>query len=243
MSKADKPRAVLVDLAIGLGIPLIQMPLRAIRGARLILEDVGCYPTTYKVTLAYPLIYVWPNVINLISCCHVIPTLRAFLCRRAQFAQFLSGNSGLTPRRYFRLMALASLELLLNFPIATYGLYLTASSEPIAPWISWANTHADFSRVERVQQRAVGLRGSFWVTRKSIETDKPCAEVPRQTWAHLRLGRPCRGLPSIASHSGAALFSPSHTVVRSAIGSIIFLWENMNKLTWEWWTIPRCVHN
>jgi hypothetical protein len=115
-----------------------------------ILEDVGCYPTTYKVTLAYPLTYVWPNVINLISSCYVILTLRAFLRRRAQFAQFLSGNNGLTPRRYFRLMALASLELLLNFPIATYGLYLTASSEPIAPWISWANTHADFSRVDRV---------------------------------------------------------------------------------------------
>ncbi|KAJ7881505.1 pheromone A receptor-domain-containing protein [Mycena olivaceomarginata] len=47
-------------------------------------------------------------------------------------------------------MALASLELLLNFPIATYGLYLTALSEPIVPWISWANTHADFSRVDQV---------------------------------------------------------------------------------------------
>jgi hypothetical protein len=112
-----------------------------------ILEDVGCYPTTYKVTLAYPLTYLWPNVINLISSYYVDLTLRAFLRRRAQFAQFFSG---LTPRRYFRLMALASHELLLNFPIATYGLYLTASSEPIAPWISWANTHADFSRVDRV---------------------------------------------------------------------------------------------
>ncbi|KAJ7323226.1 putative pheromone receptor [Mycena albidolilacea] len=119
--KADKGRTVLVDLAIGLGHRYD------------ILEDLGCYPTMYKVTLAYPLTYVWSKVINLISSCYVILTLRAFLRRGAQFTQFLSGNSGLTPRRYFRLMALTSLEILLNFPIATYGLYLTASSEPIAP--------------------------------------------------------------------------------------------------------------
>ncbi|KAJ7643069.1 pheromone A receptor-domain-containing protein [Mycena polygramma] len=56
----------------------------------------------------------------------------------------------LTPNRYFCLMALASLELVLNLPLATYGLYLTASRSRIAPWVSWADTHADFFVIDQV---------------------------------------------------------------------------------------------
>jgi hypothetical protein len=44
-------------------------------------------------------------------------------------------------------MALASLELLLNLPSSTYGLYLTASRSAVAPWISWDDTHAFFNRI------------------------------------------------------------------------------------------------
>ncbi|KAF8145119.1 pheromone A receptor-domain-containing protein [Mycena galopus ATCC 62051] len=152
ISKVEKRRAVLVDLAIGLGIPLVQMPLQfVVQGHRYnIVENVGCYPTTYNTAPAYPLTILWPNIINIISGCYAIFTLRAFLRRRAQFAQFLSTNSGLTATRYFRLMALASLELLISLPIVTYGLYLTISRSPMQPWISWANTHADFSAIGQV---------------------------------------------------------------------------------------------
>ncbi|KAJ7469392.1 pheromone A receptor-domain-containing protein [Mycena galericulata] len=79
-----------------------------------------------------------------------IAILRAFLYRRAKFAQFLSASApSLTSTRYFRLMAL-SIELLLNIPLSTYGLYLSASRTTIHPWISWAYTHADFSFVGQV---------------------------------------------------------------------------------------------
>ncbi|KAJ7034228.1 pheromone A receptor-domain-containing protein [Mycena alexandri] len=174
ISRAQKQRGVLVDLAIGLGIPFVQMPLQyVVQGHRYdILENVGCYPTTYNVVPAYPLSYLWPNIINLVSAVYCILTLRAFLHRRAQFAQFLSASAPtLTPNRYFRLMALASLELLLNFPIATYGLFLTASSSPIAPWVSWANTHADFSRVEQIP-------ALFWRSDKHTQ-----ATVELSRWA------------------------------------------------------------
>ncbi|KAJ6470316.1 putative transmembrane pheromone receptor [Mycena sanguinolenta] len=152
VTQADKRRAVLVDLAIGLGIPFLQMPLQFIvQGHRFnIVENIGCYPTTYNVALAYPLGYLWPNIINVASGCYAILTLRAFLQRRAQFSQFLSLNSGLTTTRYFRLMALASVELFISLPIVTYALYLNISHSPIEPWISWSNVHADFSTVLQV---------------------------------------------------------------------------------------------
>ncbi|KAF7339172.1 putative pheromone receptor [Mycena venus] len=47
--------------------------------------------------------------------------------------------------RYFRLVALTFLELLLDLP-----LHLTASRPPIAPQVSWANTHGDFFEIGQV---------------------------------------------------------------------------------------------
>lgn len=61
--------------------------------------------------------------------------------RRAQFQQFLSSNSSLSVGRYFRLMALATAELLFNIPITSYGMYLNITSRPIYPWKSWSDTH------------------------------------------------------------------------------------------------------
>lgn len=68
-------------------------------------------------------------------------TIRSFLRRRLQFNQFLSSNSSLTANRYFRLMALASIELLVNIPVSSYGLYININRTEIHPWVSWANTH------------------------------------------------------------------------------------------------------
>lgn len=170
----------MVDLAIGLGIPFLQMALRMflslvdhylshaffaefiVQGHRYdIWEDIGCYPTTVNTPAAYPLSFVWPNVIGLVSAVYCseyfhmyllskfdisppVLTLRAFMKRRAQFSEFVTSNSTLTVNRYFRLMALATVELLFNTPISAYGLYLNATTTTIYPWKSWADTHFDF---------------------------------------------------------------------------------------------------
>ncbi|KAJ7455421.1 pheromone A receptor-domain-containing protein [Mycena latifolia] len=151
MTKALKRRAVMIDLTIALGLPLLQLPLQYIvQGHRYdILEDIGCYPTTYNTVPAYPLIFLWPNVMNVISGTYSILTIRAFMKRRAQFNQFLSSNAALTANRYFRLMALATIELAFNTPISSYGLYLNVTQSPIQPWVSWANTHFDFGTIDQ----------------------------------------------------------------------------------------------
>lgn len=120
-------------------------------------EDIGCYPTTVNTPAAYPLSFVWPNIIALVSAVYcgrhlanVIPvslmsfavlTLRAFMRRRAEFKQFLSSNPTLTVNQYFRLMSLATAELLFSTPISAYGLYLNITSSPIYPWKSWSDIH------------------------------------------------------------------------------------------------------
>lgn len=74
-------------------------------------------------------------------------TLHAFFMRRTQFAQFLTANPTLTANRYLRLMGLASVEILFTIPIATYGMILNITLYPIQPWISWADTHFNYSQV------------------------------------------------------------------------------------------------
>lgn len=85
---------------------------------------------------------------NLIRFCAVL-TLRAFYSRRASFMQCLASSSGLTMNRYFRLMALASVEVLCTIPISAYGIYLNVTAAPLYPWISWANVHYDYAQVDQ----------------------------------------------------------------------------------------------
>ncbi|KAH7924989.1 fungal pheromone STE3G-protein-coupled receptor [Leucogyrophana mollusca] len=160
-SRAQKRRDVIVDLTIGLGIPIVQMVLQFIvEGHRFnIFEDVGCYPYTFNTPLAYPLSIVWPVVIGLISAVYCILTLRAFMKRRAQFSEFLSSTTSLTISRYFRLMALATLELLCTTPICAYGIYLNVATAPIEPWKGFADAHYNYSRV--VEYPAVIWRMNF----------------------------------------------------------------------------------
>lgn len=150
-TRAEKQRAIMVDLSIGLGIPLLQMILQYIvQGHRFnIFEDIGCYPFTYNVTLAYPLVFVWPLIISVISAAYCVMTIRAFAKRRSDFNELLSSNRNLSLGRYFRLMCLAGIELVCGIPLSCFSLYLNASGG-VEPWISWQNTHSGFSRVDQV---------------------------------------------------------------------------------------------
>ena len=80
----------------------------------------------------------------------VVLTLISFLRRHTQFTQFLSANSSLTASRYFRLMALACTEILCTTPLAVFSMIINATAGPIAPWVSWEETHYDFDRVGQV---------------------------------------------------------------------------------------------
>ncbi|KAH8101257.1 pheromone receptor Rcb3 B45 [Cristinia sonorae] len=152
IGRDEKRRAVIVDLSIGLGIPLLQLVMQYIvSGHRFdIYEDLGCYPFTYNTPVAYPLSYLWPPVIGLVSAGYCVLTLRSFWQRRAQFSEFLASKTSLRPNRYFRLMALATGDLLCTMPIAIYGAVLNATNSKIFPWISWDDTHADYWKVNQI---------------------------------------------------------------------------------------------
>ncbi|KAG6330459.1 hypothetical protein ID866_8630 [Astraeus odoratus] len=149
VTHAEKRRAVLIDTLICVLFPAIFVALQYVnQGHRFdIYEDVGCYPFIYSTIVAFFLADIWPVIIGIISAIYCVLSLHAFYHRRVQFAKFLASNPSLTASRYFRLMALSVTEICCTIPMGSFLIWLNATAKPVEPWISWDNTHYDFSRI------------------------------------------------------------------------------------------------
>ncbi|PPQ99740.1 hypothetical protein CVT24_009723 [Panaeolus cyanescens] len=148
-TRADKRRAILIDLAIGVGIPVLVMILHyVVQGHRFdIFEEFGCFPYTYNTWPAYPLVFIPPLILALISAVYCVLSIIQFNKRRHEFKEILSSNSNLTSNRYFRLMALASTDALLNIPMNLVVIILGAVRAEMNPY-NWDDVHFDFGRVD-----------------------------------------------------------------------------------------------
>ncbi|KAG6882742.1 hypothetical protein C0992_010782, partial [Termitomyces sp. T32_za158] len=151
ITRAEKRRFVMVDLAIGIGIPIIYMILAYIpQGHRFnIIEDIGCYPAIYTTPVALVLVSLPPLLIGCVSAVYSFLTIRAFAKSRRQFMELLPRGS-INSDRYIRLMLLAGVESLLTVPCTIYTIYETYIATPMNPWRGWADTHLNFSRVDQV---------------------------------------------------------------------------------------------
>jgi pheromone a factor receptor len=140
----------MADLAISLGLPIFGCIIAYIpQGRRYnILEDIGCYPRIYNTPVAFVLVYSLPIVIGLVSAVYCSLTIREFARRRMQFKTFLSSNNNLNSNRYFRLMFLASIEILFTIPICIWIICMNARIG-IEPWISWADTHSNWNVIQK----------------------------------------------------------------------------------------------
>lgn len=147
VTKAEKRRAVMVDIAIGVGLPVMQMILQYIpQGHRFdIWEDIGCFPFTYNTYVALIFVSVPPILIGLVSGVYGVLSIRSFLKLRSQFKEVLTANSNLSTSRYFRLMLLSGIEVICTVPLGIYALCLNASH--LKPWLGWEDTHLEFSKV------------------------------------------------------------------------------------------------
>ncbi|KAJ3794606.1 pheromone receptor [Lentinula aff. detonsa] len=153
ISYAEKRRGVIIDSLICGLLPMIYLALREslyiVQGHRFnIYEDIGCMPALYNTIPTYFITFSWTLLFGLGSAIYFL-SLRAFAQRRLEFAQFMSTNKTLSFSRYFRLMALAMTEMMFTLPLTILLIWLSATQSPVQPWISLANTHIDFSRVDQ----------------------------------------------------------------------------------------------
>ncbi|KAH6914112.1 pheromone A receptor-domain-containing protein [Coprinopsis sp. MPI-PUGE-AT-0042] len=153
-SKADKVRGTVIDCGIGILIPVIIMALHyVVQGHRFdIFEEFGCFPYTYNVTLQYALIQAPTLLISLVSAVYAVLSIITFRKRQSDFREVLSAstNASVTVNRYLRLMGLAGVEVAVGLPLAITACVINATINPVQPWISWADTHFGFSRVDQI---------------------------------------------------------------------------------------------
>ncbi|KAG9124469.1 a-factor receptor [Ceratobasidium sp. 392] len=148
----SRRRRIIFDLLVGIVLPIFVMALSYVVQTNRynILEDFGCWPTTYPTLLAIPLVLLWPIIISVASFIYAALSIRAFLRARRQFNQAMSHSpTGINMSRYFRMMGLSSGEMLFSLPLSIYILYLNLQT-PQLPWISWEYTHNNFSIVQKV---------------------------------------------------------------------------------------------
>ena len=148
-----------------------RVPEYVVSGHRFdIYEDYGCGAATWGTPLAFVLVHSWPLIIGLISACYggkvpfvpilfqmFIPellrpvlTIRASLKRRKEIRDLLAARANMTFGIYWRLIALASLDLCFTIPMATWGIVGTVLWGDIRPWVSWEDTHWGYSRVLQI---------------------------------------------------------------------------------------------
>lgn len=124
-------------------------PVFFIQGHRFdIFEGIGCIAAVPNSILYFVLYGCWPIAMGLVSACYCVLTLRAFIRRRKQFSELIASNSNLTFNRYFRLMAMAVIEMLSTIPL---GIYTVVGNVQIGvyPWKGFADLHLGFSRVSQ----------------------------------------------------------------------------------------------
>ncbi|KAL1742319.1 pheromone B alpha 2 receptor [Schizophyllum fasciatum] len=149
---AKKFRAVMVDALICVLFPILYIILQTVvQGHRFnILENIGCFPAIINTPLTYPITFMWPVLIGVISAIYSALALIQFNRHRLQFTQFLHSNSTLSVSRYLRLMALAMTEMMCTTPMGVFVIILNAKATPVSPYVSWAVTHYGYARVDQV---------------------------------------------------------------------------------------------
>src|ERR1700761_7792510 len=93
------------------------------------------------------------NAQRLMQMIEIALAIRHFYRRRVDFKKHLSAsNSGISPSRYVRLMALALTEILVDTSFSVFVLWLTVTPRygGLIPWTGWADVHSHFSRVQQI---------------------------------------------------------------------------------------------
>jgi pheromone a factor receptor len=115
-----------------------------------IIEGIGCNPSTYYVTLAYPLVFIWPPIISFIAVVYGCLAFRGFLKKRKTLDARVTSESHMDKGYYLRLMWFSLIPLLVMLPLSLYILIVNATrTRQLRPWISWEDTHLKFNRFDR----------------------------------------------------------------------------------------------
>ncbi|KIY62528.1 fungal pheromone STE3G-protein-coupled receptor [Cylindrobasidium torrendii FP15055 ss-10] len=138
-------RDAAVDLFICFVVPAVFSLLTVVfSGARYgINEDYGCVAVLHSSWPLYALYLAPPIIIGLISSSYCVLSICHFKRQRKSFNDVLRKSSGMSSNHYFRLMAIASIDIFITVPIACFSLMLNAEGQHF-PWRGWAWLHEGY---------------------------------------------------------------------------------------------------
>ncbi|KAI0944386.1 hypothetical protein AcW1_002114 [Taiwanofungus camphoratus] len=147
---SDKKRRMIFESIMCFGVPAVLMALHyVVQGHRFdIVEQFGCEPATYYSIPAIFIVWFVPLLFSTITMVYAALAFFHFFRKRMDFAAHLANaNSSLTTHRYLRLMAMSITEMAWGTSLTAFTLYVNVAPG-LRPWISWANVHSNFSRVD-----------------------------------------------------------------------------------------------
>jgi len=158
VTESEKRRAVIFDLVVGLGFPVLQVIAEYIVSYHkyTIYEDIGPIYSYALIVESILLFSMWPIVIGCVSLFYSLSSIYTLLRRQHQFSKIMSSNRDLNRSRYFRLMALAFTEICCTIPLASFFLARVVHTHP-GRWKSWKKTH-DNGHYEDIVQ----IPASIW---------------------------------------------------------------------------------
>nr|AER30317.1 mating pheromone receptor a1 [Rhodotorula sphaerocarpa] len=149
-SGRDRRRQRLIELAIGLGFPVLIMILHVVvQGHRYdIVQGVGCIPAYYWSLPLIFIIWIWPIVFYLAAAVYAVLAFRLFVARRFQFARLLeSSKSAISTGRFVRLIALSVFQIAYSLPVALYIHISQLRNQKLKAYNGWTSVHFDFNYV------------------------------------------------------------------------------------------------
>ncbi|KAF8808062.1 pheromone receptor [Phlegmacium glaucopus] len=169
-SEADKRREVVIDLAIGIGLPIIEIILSffAQRSRFMIFEDYGCFPALLSSWVAVVISGVPPFLLELIAGVYGCLSIRAFYKRRSELNQLVSNHRNLDSNRYIRLMCFSIFDVLTGIPITFFYLY----SGIVGPSVPFPGLKQEHHHLSNVILLPAALWRSTMITELSLELNR-----------------------------------------------------------------------
>ncbi|KAH9976612.1 fungal pheromone STE3G-protein-coupled receptor [Lactifluus volemus] len=197
-TREEKRRDVVIDLLIGIGIPILQVVAQHVVSGRryLIFEDYGPAHHTVSTPAAIPLFYAWPVAIGTVSFFYCVMNIYHLYRRKRQFKDMpvISSGSGINRSIYIRLMLLSSVEILGTIPLGSYWISF-AVKQGLRKWGSWADVHSHYSVIRQIPSivwkhnypSVVGLELTRWSLVLCAFLFFAFFGLAEEAWKHYRL--------------------------------------------------------
>ncbi|EGN91696.1 hypothetical protein SERLA73DRAFT_192129 [Serpula lacrymans var. lacrymans S7.3] len=144
-SVREARRDLIVDLCIGIGLPILILSLQYIVEFCdfEIFEDVGCFPAVNITAPSIPIFVMWPAVFALVTAIYAGLTIYATIKRKAYRREIMSSNQALQFGHYWRLLTLTGIGIVCTLPYGMLEFFVNVLP-PYQPY-NWDIEHTGFS--------------------------------------------------------------------------------------------------